>query len=82
MWRMRAGTQRLHLFAPHSAEKVLCITEEGIVETLGPAIPGEGKYLGGVLEPNACICLGRSENSQQGIANRDYMGLFNSFSSI
>ena len=42
--------------APASAERVLCINAEGIVETIGPEMIGTDKYVaGGVMAPNGCV---------------------------
>ena len=56
---MRAGVLAPNgciYFAPYEAKKVLCITAEGIVQTLGPEMRGHNKYwAGGVLAPNGVM---------------------------
>ena len=56
---MRAGVLAPNgciYFAPYQAKQVLCITEEGIVQTLGPENHGDFKYWGGgVLAPNGVV---------------------------
>ena len=56
---MRAGVLAPNgciYFAPYEAYQVLCITAEGIVQTLGPELRGDNKYWGeGVLAPNGVI---------------------------
>ena len=42
--------------APYDALKVICVTAEGLVKTMGPDINGNRKYGGpGILAPNGCI---------------------------
>ncbi len=50
------GPNECIYFAPHDANKVLCISADGTVKQVGPDMPGESKYSAtGVVAPDGSI---------------------------